>query len=174
MITTFLCNRFIQKSIFSILFIIVIFSNIKYIEYSVSINFISITVTMLSIIFGFFISSILNLFGRRITKEMLKRESKDFVKKNKVSQLVKFNYDLKIVVRINSTILFLSFLLILIIELFYDNSTFSFYDINYLKISFLALNAIYVFMVFYSIISMFKFFKKMLILLTNESSFDLS
>jgi len=123
---------------------------------------------MISITYGFFISSVFNMFGRNITVVMMKRQSNIFVGKNKVSQLQKFMYDMKRTVLVEVVLLLVSFSMLLII----GNTSLVFpeYLFKYKDLIQLGFSGVYISLIFFTIISMLRFFNEVIRMMNNEAS----
>jgi hypothetical protein len=109
------------------------------------------------------------MFGRNITVVMMKRPSKIFIGKNKVSQLQKFMYDMKRTVFVEVVLLLVSFSLLLVI----GNSSFVFPEflLIYKNLILFGFSGVYISLIFFTIISMLRFFNEVIKMMNNEASY---
>lgn len=145
---------------FSLFLIIVIFINVNYLKFRVSLNFLNNLITIVSIVYGFLISSICNMFGRKITEKMNRIKS---LNNPVISQLQEVKSDYKSI-----SVVCLLLLLFSLIAYVVGTSNLEFLDEYDLIV--LIISGIYLSLIFFLFIGMFCLTLMLLNFLINEQN----
>lgn len=147
-------------TIFNFLLVLICLINTKYLHFIIDIELISLIVTVISIIFGFLVSAICNLYGRNITTEMSEKVGK--FDKGK-SQLQELKYDFSIILYISVLIMLSAFFGFIIKNS--ELKTFFFSNMNMIY----CLSAFYIWITFFLFFSLLHQINILLAMLVNES-----